>query len=119
MSSKNNIFDLFVRNKELTVSEIVDELGISKQTVHIALNRLVDQNKVEKLGRAPKTVYRLREANQLKSVPTTENFSEATLQFLKENFLMVTETGTLLEGIDAFARRCQQRKLPVAKTLEE
>ena len=119
MASKNDIFELFRKNKELSVKEIVETLGISKQTAHIVLNRLVEQDKVEKLGRSPKTVYRLREANQVKAVEATTNLSEETLEFLKENFLVVTETGTLLEGIDAFTHWCRQRKLPVVKTLEE
>jgi predicted transcriptional regulator len=119
MASKDNIFELFIKNKELSVSEIVDILGISKQTVHSVLNRLVDQNKVEKLGRPPKTVYRLREASQLKTLENTAFINEPTHKFLNENFLVVTETGNLLEGLDAFVHWCQQRKLPVAKTLDE
>lgn len=119
MAAKNDIFDLFRKNNELSVKEIVEKLGISKQTAHIILNRLVDQNKIEKLGRPPKTVYRLREARQIKAVETNANLTEETREFLKENFLVVTEVGTLLEGFDAFAHWCNQRKLPVLKTLEE
>lgn len=119
MAAKNDIFELFRKNKELSVKEIVETLGISKQTAHGVLNRLVDQDKVEKLGRPPKTVYRLREASPFKVVETTMDVNEKTLGFLKENFLVVTETGILLEGIDAFAHWCHQRKLPVGKTLEE
>jgi DNA-binding IclR family transcriptional regulator len=50
IASQSDILDLFNKNKELSVKEIVDTLGISKQTVHIMLNRLVSQSKVEKLG---------------------------------------------------------------------
>jgi hypothetical protein len=119
MTSKDNIIELFEKNRELSVKEIVDQLGISKQTVHIVLNRLLDQNKVEKLGRPPKTVYRLILAEEAAIVPTQDHINKETGAFLKENFLVVTETGGLLEGIEAFSYWCRQRKLPVGKTLSE
>lgn len=119
MAAKDDIIQLFIKNKELSVKEIVEYLGISKQTVHNVLNRLADQNEVEKLGRAPKTVYRLRETAGTKAADAPADIGGKTLAFLKENFLLITETGDLLEGIDAFAHWCRQRKLPVEKTLDE
>jgi len=107
------------KDRELSVKEIVEQLGISKQTVHIVLNRMLAQNKVEKLGRPPKTVYRFRETAEVKRADVPANISEEALAFLKENFLVVTETGNLLEGIEAFSYWCRQRKLPLEKTLDE
>jgi DeoR/GlpR family transcriptional regulator of sugar metabolism len=119
VASKDEIFQLFKQNQELSVKEIVERLGISKQTVHIVLNRLVHQNQVEKLGRPPKTIYRLRQPSEAKPAAGLANISEEVLIFLKNNFLLVTETGNLLEGIEAFDHWCRQRKLPAEKTLNE
>lgn len=119
MPAKNDVFELFRQKRELSVKEIVELLGISKQTAHSALNRLVDQNMIEKLGRPPKTVYRLRELLGPEPFQVTTTVDEETIAFLKNNFLLVTETGNLLEGIDAFAHWCRQRSLPLEKTLEE
>ncbi len=47
MASINDVFELFKKNKELSVKEIIDHLGISKQTAHIVLHRLGGQNKGE------------------------------------------------------------------------
>ena len=118
MAAHDDILNLFEKTKELSVKEIVDHLNISKQTAHIILNRLVEDKKVEKLGRPPKTVYRLRENIPVKA-KATENIPEEARKFLDQNFLIVTETGDLLEGIDAFAHWCRQRKLPVEKTLTD
>ena len=41
MASKNDILELFKKDRELSVKEIVEQLGISKQTVHIVLNRML------------------------------------------------------------------------------
>ncbi len=113
---KNDILKLFEQHKELSVREIVDNLGVSRQMVHHALGQLLDEGKVEKLGRPPKTVYRL---NQHSDQLVAEKVSEAEEQFLKRHFLVITETGIKLEGVEAFQYWCKQRKLPVKKTIAE
>ncbi len=93
----------------------------SSQMAHNAINKLLEEGVVEKLGRSPKTVYR----NKSKS-PDNNNagillasITETQADFLDKNFLVVTETGTLLNGIAAFDYWCKQRKLPTLKTLDE
>lgn len=119
MSIKSRVLDLFETSKELSVKEIVDKLNASKQMVHTVLNRLMEDRIVEKLGRAPKTVYRLIGASPKTVGPAVPEISEKDREFLQKNFLAVTETGNLLEGIEAFGNWCKQRKLPVLKTLSE
>ena len=44
---------------EKGVTELADQLFVSKQAVHSALNQLLENGEVEKLGRTPKTIYRI------------------------------------------------------------
>lgn len=118
MASYEEILRLFSKNRELSVKEIVRILEVSKQTAHLTLNTLVNEKKIERLGRAPKTVYRLVGTDGIDSAVPPE-LDETAKSFLNKTFLAVTETGTLLEGLDAFARWCRQRKLPVEKTVRE
>lgn len=118
MSIKSKILALFETSNELSVKEIVDKLNASKQMVHTVLNQLLEDKIIEKLGRAPKTVYRFLE-DRHKNVAAVPEISEKDREFLEKNFLTVTETGNLLEGIEAFDNWCNQRKLPVLKTLSE
>lgn len=120
MNAKENIIELFKSDKELSVKEITERLEVSKQTVHIVLNQLIEEKQVEKLGRAPKTIYRLIDPGHRKEVagPHLDLPAEDS-DFLSKNFLIVTDTGNLVEGIDAFDYWCRQRKLPVMKTLAE
>jgi hypothetical protein len=118
MTVKTKILELFEKTSELTVKEIVDRLSVSKQMVHLVLKELVETRTLEKLGRTPKTVYRLAATRQ-KIAVTEYALPQDKLHFLKDNFLVVTDTGDLLEGIEAFALWCQQRKLPVSKTVSE
>ena len=119
MSVKSQVLNLFKVSKELSVKEIVDKLNASKQMVHIVLNQLIEDKTVEKLGRAPKTVYRLIEARPKTAELAVREIPEKDGEFLKKNFLAVTETGNLLEGSEAFDNWCKQRKLPVLKALSK
>ena len=59
MTIKEQILNLFRSSPEITVKEVVDRTGASKQMVHIAMKQLLDEGLVLKLGRTPKTVYRI------------------------------------------------------------
>jgi hypothetical protein len=120
MFAKDNIKQLFEKSKELTIKEIVSILGISKQMAHIAINALVEEKYLEKLGRTPKTIYRLVTLrNELAHGVTKTRFTPVEEEYLKKEFLVVTESGNLLEGAEAFIYWCNQRKQPPEKTFRE
>jgi hypothetical protein len=56
MTAHDKILALFEKDNELTIKEIVDKLGISKQMAHIAVNKLIAEAHLERLGRPPKTI---------------------------------------------------------------
>ncbi len=119
MTIKDKIIEAFEKSNELTAKELISSIGVSKQMVHLVLSELVVKQYLEKLGRAPKTIYR-----KLKVVPPqTNNVSlEITISerdFLAANFLMISDTGNLLEGIEGFHPWCEKRNQPVLKTLQE
>jgi hypothetical protein len=118
MTAKEKIQHLFEDSPDMTIREIVDRLGISKQMAHIAVKEMVEESLLEKLGRAPKTVYRYL-PNKPKIDTPLWKISSADEAFLQENFLNVTESGNLLTGPAAFENWCRQRKQPLPKTLEE
>lgn len=119
MSVKSSIKQLFLQNRELTIKEIVNKLQASKQMVHIVMKQLLDEGFLEKLGRTPKTVYRLIDLTKKPDSVESVKIKQHENDFLKQNFLVITETGTILEGLPAFEYWCSQRNLPVIKTLEE
>src|SRR5688572_1282491 len=97
MTTKEKIRDLLVKYNELSIKEITQQLAVSKQMAHTAINQLLEEGRVEKLGRPPKTVYRQKgkseDGKQPEAIP---GISPEQEEFLKKNFLIVTETGTLL-----------------------
>jgi hypothetical protein len=118
MKAKDEIIILFNKVSELSVKEIVSKTSFSKQMVHLVLNQLVGDNILEKLGQPPKTIYRLIKI-KLEPITADFDFSKSQVDFLNKAMLVVTETGNLLTGKEAFVHWCKQRKLPVEKTLTE
>lgn len=118
MTIRDKIVQLFQQNHELSAKEITDNLMVSKQMVHIVLAKLVEENKVVKYGRVPKTVYRYTETPLIE--PKTElNISHSNKGYLESHFLAITEVGKMLEGIEGFDHWCKKRNLPLQKTIDE
>jgi hypothetical protein len=119
MTVKQKIKKLLEEFNELSVNEIVNKISVSNQMVHLALKQLLDSNEIVKLGTSPKTIYRKIDVIQTVTKVENKNISEEELTFLKKNFLLVTDIGNLVEGIDAFTYWCKQRNLPLEKTIKE
>jgi hypothetical protein len=117
MVTKDKILNLFDEKKELTIVSIVDELNVSKQYVHRIIIKLLDEGKINKYGSAPKTFYRINEANS--KGDSNINIEKNIDDFLNKNFIVITEVGEFLEGLSAFEFWCRKRKLPFNKTLDE
>ncbi|MFA7445341.1 MAG: hypothetical protein WCY89_05290 [Flavobacteriaceae bacterium] len=118
MTVKEKIIQLFEERKELRVTEITNELLVSKQMVHLVLNDLLTNQSIEKIGRTPKTIYRkIEKSNKKKAI--TPDIPNNQKQFLEDNFLLITEIGELLNGADGFKNWCDKRQLPFEKTIQE
>jgi len=117
MDTKSLINHLFEKYKELSVKELVSHLNVSKQMVHRLLKEMVLQGELEKLGIAPKTLYRKKKISNRKesTVKLEQNVSEE----LKESFLMVSDTGQLLDGEEGFRIWCDKRNQAFEKTVKE
>ncbi len=109
---------LLAEKGDLSVKEMVDMMDVSKQAIHIALHQLLEKDTVEKFGRTPKTIYRLKIVSNIAST-SEKNIYSKDISFLNQHFLSVTESGNLLSGIEAFIKWCVQRQLPIEKTLSE
>jgi hypothetical protein len=118
MNLSENILIQLKKNGDLSVKSLTDLLLVSKQAVHYSLNKLLEQEKIIKLGTVPKTIYRLKPFVEIvEEIPNSIN--EQDLQFLESNFLLITEIGKMLSGLEGFSHWCKQRKLPLEKTVDE
>lgn len=118
MRIKDKIIAALKESGDLSVKELVDLLQVSKQAIHVAITQLLEADAVVKFGKTPKTIYRLHAEKTFVADDGAAIKSE-TKKYLSENFLLITEIGKMLEGVEAFARWCKQRNLPILKTAEE
>ena len=95
MKIKEKIISLFETKKELSVSEITNTLFVSKQMVHLVLNKLLEIGFVEKFGRTPKTIYKLKEVSS-KKIESNILVSNEKQNFLIQNCLMISEIDQIL-----------------------
>ncbi|MEM7110394.1 MAG: hypothetical protein AAF519_19355 [Bacteroidota bacterium] len=87
--------------------------------VHLVIKALVEEGYIEKLGRPPKTLYRLTSKNTEKPTRDFSEVNDEMNSFFDKHFILITEIGELLEGIDAFSEWCDKRNLPLLKTMDE
>ena len=118
MKIKDKIVKLLEEKGDLSVKEISDLLDVSTQGIHIALNQLLEAETVLKFGRTPKTIYRLAPINA-PIIAETLLIDTEKQDFLAKHFLVITEIGKMLEGLEGFTHWCKQRQLPVEKTIDE
>ena len=118
MSVENQIFVYLNTHFEASPKEMADSIAVSKQIIHRVLARLIDTGEIEKLGRAPKVYYRLKEKVKTKSAAADE-INDTEKAFLQDNFNLFTETGNQLEGIEAFEKWCAKQNLQLQKTITE
>ncbi len=118
MIIKDKIKQALQDKGDLSVKELVDMLHVSKQAIHVAIKQLLEEKIVIKLGRTPKTIYRLNKNDNLK-VSDFDKINKDSKNYLASNFLLITELGKIKEGIEGFDYWCAQRKLPLEKTVNE
>lgn len=117
MKIKERILKLLQKQGELSVKEMTDLLQVSKQAIHKSILQLQELGVVMKMGKPPKVIYKLN-ANEKKEEEKIAVTPEV-LAYLHNNFLLITESGEMKEGIDGFRIWCRQRKLPLEKTIGE
>ncbi|MES2797886.1 MAG: hypothetical protein V4683_18110 [Bacteroidota bacterium] len=118
MKIKDKIVDLLKIKGDLSVKELSDLLDASKQGIHVAINQLLESETIIKFGRTPKTIYRLTPA-KAEVVDIQIDISKETEEVLAKHFLVITEIGRMLEGLEGFVHWCTQRQLPIKKTIDE
>jgi hypothetical protein len=122
LSTRQKIQKLFSQSEDWTVVQLTKELNVSKQLIHRILNDFIADGTLIKLGLPPKTVYRsLLYASlvQEEALLPLDAPKHKDADFLQAHFLLITETGEYLEGLNGFTIWCQKRDLPLEKTIKE
>jgi hypothetical protein len=112
------ILDYIQEKKSASPGEIVEFLGISHQAVHRQLKKLVDSEKLLKVGRAPKVRYMLN----VTLWADDENIGTVRAdrkQIIDDRYIYISPLGKMSNGFAGFVAWCKKTKQPVFKTAEE
>lgn len=118
MKNKDIILTFLQKSGQSRIPELLTVLGISRQMAHRILLQLTEEGKIMKTGKAPRTYYSLaEEAPPAYSV--SKQFNSENEEFLQQHFILITELGKRLEGMEAMHFWCARQKLPFEKTVDE
>jgi hypothetical protein len=118
MSVEIQVVNYIKEHFEASPNDLAGSIIASRQMLHRVLNKLVEEQMLEKIGRPPKVFYRIRERKE-KPGMGADAISAEQANFLNTHFNLFTETGNELDGLVAFEKWCDRQKLPLQKTINE
>lgn len=118
MSTKEKIFNYIKKRQQVTVGELVDEFDMSRWGVYKHINKLLEESKITKIGRAPKVFYLIKEES-IKVTDDIFSFNKIEKKIIEENYLVITPSGERKEGLEGFIYWCNKNNLDVIKTTDD
>jgi predicted amidophosphoribosyltransferase len=114
--TKQKIIKYIEKRGSVSAKELIDYIGISKQAMFIHLKTLVEKDFISKVGTPPKVFY----VSKKKTLDIKEVFFEEEIRnTIENNFLFITPSGEIKEGVEAFVYWCGSNNLDPIKTSKE
>lgn len=110
------IKEFIASRHQATPKEIGDFLGITPAAIFRQLKKLIEKGEIEKIGTPPKVFYSIIKTRELSIV---ESINDTVKEDIKKNFLVITPSGEMKEGVEGFIYWCERQKLSLAKTANE
>ncbi|MCK5044547.1 hypothetical protein KAR26_02370 [Candidatus Parcubacteria bacterium] len=112
-NTSQKILDYVSSKGRVSAKEIIDYLGFSRQAVFKQLAKLLEQEKISKLGMPPKVFYVIVENR--KAQKEYEILEDIKI-FIEERFIDITPAGQMQKGWTAFVDWCLKRNQDVKKS---
>ncbi|MEO6189342.1 MAG: hypothetical protein ABIO44_02255 [Saprospiraceae bacterium] len=119
MKLSEKIIQVLKKQGDTSVSELTSQLEVSKQFIHTVLLKLIEEKKITKFGRSPKTIYRLAEPLDSDNYSDKIVLTSSEKAYLDHSFMLISEAGEIFKGQEALTIWCKQRKLPLEKSYHE
>lgn len=116
MKTKDKIVRILKKRGQVSIHELCELLGASRQYVHRMISELEEEKAVQKLGKAPLVYYSLI---QIELEKESAIISYENEQFLNQHFLLIDPLGNCLEGLKAMNYWCEKQQLQLTKTIDE
>jgi hypothetical protein len=116
MKTREKIVRLLNRHHQLSIHELCQILGASRQYVHRVINDLEEDGIIQKWGKVPHVYYALI---QKSGEPEFTPISYDQEEFLNKHFFLIDAAGTRLKGIDGISYWCMKQEIDIHKTIQE
>lgn len=116
MKTREKIIRLLGKNHQLSIHELCQILGASRQYIHRVINDLEDNGVIQKWGKGPHVYYALI---QKPSEPEFTPISYEQEEFLNKHFFLIDAAGNKLNGIEGISYWCDKQELDLNKTIND
>jgi len=116
-NTSKKILEYISNNTQATGSELADAFDISDRAIRKQLSKLLEDNKIRKIGKPPKVYYLINEKTEREEMYKDVNLN--VKKEIDEKYLIITPAGEKKEGWEGFVYWCKKNNLPVAKTAVE
>ncbi len=116
VKTSQNILAYIKMHGQASGEELSRHLEITSRAVRKQLASLLEQGKLNKVGKPPKVFYQLNTRDlSVKDL----NIDDRYKSIIEQNYLVITARGERKEGVDGFIYWCLKQKLPLEKTAME
>lgn len=114
-NTKELILQYITDNGNTSPIELSEYFSLSRQAIHLQLNKLLGDKEIERIGAPPKVVYRKLDHVDI----YIEDEIVQEIDEIDSSYLNITPTGKIYEGFEGFTLWCLANKLPIKKTAQE
>ncbi|MFH1186911.1 MAG: winged helix-turn-helix transcriptional regulator [Candidatus Levyibacteriota bacterium] len=113
--TRKRIVEYIRENRQLRAHDLARLFNFSGTAIHKQLKKLVDEGKLEKIGKPPKVYYVLTS----KKVPQPAFVNPAVFRTVNAKYLYISPTGEAKSGWEGFLTLCEKTKQDPIKTANE
>jgi len=114
--TSQRILEFIEKNRNITAKEIIDFFNFTPAAIHRHLSRLIESEKLKKIGRPPKVFYSI---NGEKKRDNKLELGSEYRKVIEENFLKISPIGEKKEGWEGFLYWCDKVNVDPGKTATE
>lgn len=107
-NTKQKIVELVTHEGQMRVQDLVRRLNLSNVAIHKQLKGLVEEGRLQKIGKAPLVFYVLTENKGVFLGPMP--VAQADLRLLEQTYVYVSPVGEILSGLVGFRRWLDETK---------
>lgn len=118
IKTSQKILQYISKNKQVSANDIANYLDISRQGLYKHLTKLLDNQKIIKIGTPPKVYYSLYDVD-VEEVVKIQEIDEQIKKYIDSKYLFISPSGERIDGWPGFVYWAKKTNQPLLKTAKE